>query len=113
MNIKVSEILGKMITSNYRSIIIRICFGNIFKKLAKIHESTIFYQVCFRNILANLFKNSIGLGIFDFRLLSLYIREVDIFYILSFSFNEKQGIRNRKKGERGGTTGSSRNPVPI
>ena len=31
----------------------------------------------------------------------LYIREVDIFYILSFSFNEKQGIRNRKKGGRG------------
>ena len=38
---------------------------------------------------------------FKFRLLSLYIREVDIFYILSFSFNEKQGIRNRKKGGRG------------
>ena len=110
-----------MIISNYRSIIVSICFGNILEKLAKIHESTIFHYICSRNILANLFKNSIGLGhrvycglgIFDFRLLSLYIREVDIFYILSFSFNEKQGIRNRKKGEREGTTGSSRNPVPI
>ena len=69
---------------------------------------TILYQILFWNNLkiTDLLINTIWLvyiKLFDFkfRLLSLYIREVDIFYILSFSFNEKQGIRNRKKGGRG------------